>query len=396
MSTSVLAFLSASSAALATRTLRAIPPAIPQFHIDVPDNPSANLSALAHVFPIVLSAGHARGIDPGRPGVPAFGRQIYRINAFSTRSGTTLLHRPREVAAVERKADTPLDQLTRSGALSYWTLAYRCALAQLRSQRYSAIVFDYDGTLCDSTERFAPPRPAIVRALCELLRTPAQIGIATGRGISIRHILRRALPQTQWRSVLVGYYNGAEIARLDDDNYPDGTPKVGSDLTGVAKLLNQSRRLNHIASIAFRRHQITVTAKAPRDSDECWSLLVHSLFSNCLTHFKLVRSTHSFDILNPEVSKLTVVKSLSSSDCTAQILAIGDMGRWPGNDYELLSHRFSLSVDTVSPDPDTCWNFASPGVRGVNATLEYLSKLQVARDGQLRLALPHKNDILGG
>ena len=62
-----------------------------------------------------------------------------------------------------------------------------------------------------------------------------------------------------------------------------------------------------------------------------------------------------------------------------------------GNDCELLSHEYALSVDEVSMDSSTCWNLASPGIRGVDATLEYLAKLHVDKKGNGRLKLPLKS-----
>lgn len=63
-------------------------------------------------------------------------------------------------------------------------------------------------------------------------------------------------------------------------------------------------------------------------------------------------------------------------------MTIGDRGRWPGNDYELLHGENTLSVDETSVDPASCWNLADAGQRGVQATLEYIRLLEVV-DGQL-------------
>jgi hypothetical protein len=42
-----------------------------------------------------------------------------------------------------------------------------------------------------------------------------------------------------------------------------------------------------------------------------------------------------------------------------------------------LATEYSLSVDQVSSDPDTCWNLASPGIKNKDATLEYLRAIAV-------------------
>ena len=383
---SILAFISPSNRSLAEKTLALIPSEIPRLRVDIPDGPYAILTSLAHVFPVILSAGQARGIDPGRPGVPSFGRCIYHINAFPRNS----THSSLEVVAIERKTTRSVAQLERSGELEVWLRAYYRALARIRKGRYSAIVFDYDGTLCGSEERFTGLNDAVSRHLRELLTAGLSLGVATGRGKSVRAALRAALPEKHWPNVSVGYYNGGQVASLDDDAWPDGRPVASVELQPAVEALVNSKRLGQVASIEKRLHQITVSATSVRDVAECWSLLTHALFSRCVTEFKLVRSTHSFDVLPNSVSKLAVVRTLARNDKATAVLTIGDMGQWPGNDYELLTHVNSLSVDEVSPDPNTCWNLASPGIRGVEATLEYLSKIKVSGEGMMRLGLHHR------
>jgi hypothetical protein len=96
---------------------------------------------------------------------------------------------------------------------------------------------------------------------------------------------------------------------------------------------------------------------------------------------ELVRSTHSVDILRSGVSKVNLVskieKQLAESVC-GEVLRVGDLGRWPGNDYQLLAHEFGLSVDQVSLNPRTCWNLAPAGHRGTQATLDYLDALTLS------------------
>jgi hypothetical protein len=82
-------------------------------------------------------------------------------------------------------------------------------------------------------------------------------------------------------------------------------------------------------------------------------------------------------------AKLNVLARLRERTGDAPILSIGDRGRWPRNDYELLRGAFALSVDEMSVDPATCWNLAECGQRGVAATLEYLRALEGHR-GALR------------
>jgi hypothetical protein len=96
-----------------------------------------------------------------------------------------------------------------------------------------------------------------------------------------------------------------------------------------------------------------------------------------------VQSDHSLDlIVRPDVSKLNVLKFIQNNyeNNNCQILCFGDKGKFPGNDFELLSHPFSLSVDEVSADKNSCWNFASSTVSNTDSTFYYLGKIKIFND----------------
>lgn len=71
----------------------------------------------------------------------------------------------------------------------------------------------------------------------------------------------------------------------------------------------------------------------------------------------------------------------SVKDQPDNILCIGDLGRIPGNDADLLASPYGLSVDQVSCDPKSCWNLAPPGHRGTQAAVNYLTCLVSRREG---------------
>ena len=97
-------------------------------------------------------------------------------------------------------------------------------------------------------------------------------------------------------------------------------------------------------------------------------------------------SSHSIDVVLHDISKQSVVSQIASAaNCLPKnILALGDRGRWPGNDTELLDHPLSLSSDECSTTPDQCWNLAGPRRRQVAATCFHLSKLVTATYGLAR------------
>jgi len=114
-----------------------------------------------------------------------------------------------------------------------------------------------------------------------------------------------------------------------------------------------------------------------------WDLAQQVILMSGEADIAVTRSSHSIDIVAGGVSKLNVLLRLRDQIGSTPVLAIGDRGRWPGNDYDLLREPYSLGVDEISVDPATCWNLGQPGQRGPNVTLDYLSGLQT-RDGLLR------------
>jgi hypothetical protein len=100
-----------------------------------------------------------------------------------------------------------------------------------------------------------------------------------------------------------------------------------------------------------------------------------------LPGIRIFESSHSIDIVLSDVSKRSLVSiveemavCLNKPKCA---LCIGDRGEWPGNDYDLLTSPYSLSVDSISPDPNSCWNLAPAGHRGVQATLSYINSIDI-------------------
>jgi hypothetical protein len=135
--------------------------------------------------------------------------------------------------------------------------------------------------------------------------------------------------------------------------------------------------------------QITVELKTYTDETSVWDIVQQIVSGWDLPGVTVVRSSHSIDILAPGVSKNTLVKQvreLAGEAGTTAVLCIGDRGRWPGNDFALLQEPYSLSVDEVSIDPNTCWNLAPAGHRSVQATLDYLGAMRML-DGSCQLML---------
>jgi hypothetical protein len=355
---------------VAAQTLELLPKSVPTTRLQIPhDGWLADLAGICEGFYLTGVAGRQQGIDPGRPGVPSFGRKLYHANAFRARQHPSKMP-AWKVRAVERKASERIERLTEENRLTFWNKALDAVIVGLADARFCGIVLDYDGTLCSEDGRFDPLPQEMANALTSLLEAGANLGIATGRGKSVRERLREALPKKHWTQVIVGYYNGGQIIRLESDELPDGTDHVSAELEPISEAIRADRLLAQ-GSITLRYRQITLTV--PRGmSLEALNEHVEALVHRVATDgFRVMRSGHSVDVVPDAVSKVAVVERLmerGANGASDAVLRIGDRGRWPGNDAQLLASPYGLSVHEVSSDAHSCWNIAPPGQRGWQAT----------------------------
>lgn len=378
----ILAFITEDDRQLAERTLSLIPDDIPVARIEIEGPPlAALLASLVAALRVTGWAGPARGIDPGRPGVPEFGRKLYHLPLPRTKPVKGKLAE-RDAAAIERKAGLSVARLQALGEFDRWLTALNRFHERLRGATFGCIALDYDGTVVDTRHRFDLPTPQMQATLRRLIDGGTTIVIATGRGGSVRRDLRAWLPESAWPSVIIGYYNGAEISSLDDGDTPNGTAIACDILAPLADALRHQPELVACAKQTDRQFQITLEPARTIPEHRLWDI-AHQviLLSGCGNDVVVTRSSHSIDIVAAGVSKTNVLIEARKRIGDSAILAIGDRGRWPGNDYALLREPFALSVDEISVDPETCWNLAPCGQRGVAATLDYLNSLELVPGG---------------
>lgn len=375
-STAVLALSVPSDADLAKKTLALLPPQISQLHIPLQcSGTNALISGMVLSLYLTGYAGKSRGIDPGRPGVPAFGSKLYNLG---TNSGFCKTVKQANMA-IQRKVGCDVSSLSPSRR-ALWEQAYQHFRNKLIKAEFKGVVMDYDGTVVDTRHRFAPPPPEMAKEIIRLLENGIHIGFATGRGKSIREDLRKVIPTSYWGQVIVGYYNGAEIAHLTQDETPDCKSPPCTDLESVFQSIKDHIEIKSLAKITSRKYQLTVEPTTFVPENKLWELAQNEIKGSHLSTPTIYRSSHSIDILAQGVSKLSVINVLLAKiDSSGDVLAIGDRGKWPGNDSLLLKHVHSLSVDEVSPSPETCWNICPAGVRGVQGTIYCLQQLEMRK-----------------
>ena len=384
-SSGVLAFTERGDA-ISKGTLKLIPASIPRVEILVEPGIRGALAAVCHSL-FLPEIAATPGYDPGRPRVASFGRKLYHLRALSKLVTQSCASLERLNLAVERKTGLPLSALSLRGELKLWHKHYFDFVQRLARAKIQAVVLDYDGTLCAPPRRFSGLTPDIANRLNQLLDAGLTIAVATGRGKSVREALRRVITVPQHRDrVIVGYHNGAEIATLSDLRCPTANQQLASELNSIAKALEDNTAIKKSAVVNAKGRQITLEPLPLANNEVIFKEVTGIIRQDGNRDVSIVTSGHSMDILGSGVSKTNVVKevvrrlNLPKNGATS-ILCIGDRGCAPGNDWDLLRHPLSLSVDEVSADSSTCWNIAKPGLRFQSACFEYLERLKTGRKG---------------
>ncbi|MEO8576371.1 MAG: HAD hydrolase family protein [Gemmatimonadales bacterium] len=266
-------------------------------------------------------------------------------------------------------------------AQDQWRAGYEGWASIQRGVNVGAIVFDYDGTICEPDERFTRPSDAMGAALTRILEMGLTLGVASGRGHLLFEALRPLLPEKHWERVAVGPYNGAMVMTLADTLSEQVRPV--ELMRDAARLLNASSLIKAVANISYAGDmQVTLVETKPLPVGTLRRMTLELLTTEPeLFDAVTVQATGlTVDVIAGGASKRRVVDHLaaqmqSDSPEMPQVFAIGDQGSIEGNDFSLLSHSHSLSVHRVSSLFDRCWNLSRPGRRGSVAFIDYLNAI---------------------
>lgn len=376
---SIIAIVTPQERKIAEKTLSLIPPEIPRLIIDTEISSSlGSLDLLIKSFYLVDSIGDIRGIDPGKPGVPDFGSKLYHLNCASFYKNDEIKTDIKTKAILKKAYAYRIEDLS-IDELNKWSYAYDAFRKKIQEPNYSTIIFDYDGTLTsrNSENRFTNELSQEVKDFfVNILSNRIKIGIVTGRGKSIKELLRNSISQIYWSQIFIGYYNGAEVSSLSDDSAPDTSICCDSSLKFIEASIHNEYFLNKdLFDIDLRPYQLTLKAKSKAALEIIKSICAQIILINKLQNVIIIESSHSLDVVvRPKVSKLNIIERFFENDAC---LCIGDKGLVPGNDFELLSTPFSLSVDEVSSHPDSCWNLIPTEKQNREGLLYYLNNIQV-------------------
>ena len=380
----IVALVTPNERLIAEKTLSLIPSDIPRLIISTEIVDSlGSLDLLIKSFFFISNLGDIRNIDPGKPGVPDFGRKLYHL-----RYSSIYKVKMESVAnsAICKKAGVVDVSEISDGEKQLWLNAYKKFTTNLKNNSFSDIVFDYDGTICSTKNRFETHLESITKNyLLVLLKNDIKIGIVTGRGKSIKELLRNTFDKTYWDKIIVGYYNGANVGYLSDDSLPIIDSNLNDSLIKISEAIKKNGyfKINNALDITIRPQQLTIKASDIRTYKFIKSFCNQYIERNNIDNICILESSHSLDIIvRPTVSKLNIFKDFLKEENT---LCIGDKGLFPGNDYELLSTQYSLSVSEVSIDLDSCWNLAPENNSNINNLHFYLSKIELLNNKRFKI-----------
>lgn len=373
----IIALVTSVEKELADKTLACMPTDVPVIYIETElDTPQASIDLLLKVFGFVNALGEARGIDPGRPGVPSYGRLLYNLDYFKL-TNRILPNEPTLDVAVRRKLGVA--GVDNTSLREHYSQACQRFVRQLNRGKFTTVAFDYDGTLSakDHDSRYKERlRDDIKCALLRLLENGAEIRVATGRGKSVGKAFQNSIDKKYWPLIKIGYYNGARLLPLGEEEKLKEW--INQPFDSELKLLSDElqRRLPKDCikyELTERNLQLSIEeVTSDADAELLYITCREIIWDKQLHGIRVWRSSHSMDIVvYREANKLRVIEDADHTLC------IGDYGSFEGNDYELLSTKASLSVDKVSRNAESCWNIAPIGMVGLDATLYYLSRLTI-------------------
>ncbi len=311
----------AESKAFIKRFRRLLPSDIPCYTISAPyAGLVGGIYCITRSMLLFGDLAKKKGIDPGKPNVPQWGRKIHNLRVESKRN-------------LLKKAQKD---------------AQKKSLYPALCEDFAGVVMDIDGTLVNTVDRYDPIRKDIAEELKRLLSNGLKIGFATGRGKSAIRMLREQVPECFHESIIVGVYNGTVLIPLS------GEPNPKTDLWPIQKLIIPvvTDICNDVKEIKIRPTQISLRGIEKVNREAIMKEI--SLRLGKKSRFVKMRlSGHSLDISPVWASKLTVVQAVAE-DLQANVLCIGDQGQIDGNDEDLLGWEPSVSVGKIRPASNRC------------------------------------------
>ena len=306
----IIALVTPVERELAYKTIGCLPKSVPVIYIETElEGPLASIDMLLKAFRFVNDLGEARGIDPGKPGVPGYGRLLYNLDYFKLTNRILPVEKTLEVAVLRK-----LGVAGRENAPLWVHYSEACQrfVRQLNRGKFTTVAFDYDGTLSasDRKSRFTNGLCDEIRdALMPLLENGVRIVVATGRGKSVGESFQKSIDQKYWPQIKVGYYNGACLLVLGEEDKLKVWREQPFD--SELKALEEELKLRLPKGcvdykFAERSLQLSIEGEMTQtESQLVYETCREIIWDKQMKDIRIWRSSHSMDIVvYHEVSKL--------------------------------------------------------------------------------------------
>lgn len=346
-----------------------LPSTLRRLHLDFANcGRFENACAIVAGLTTIEAIGAAVDIDPGRPGIAPFARDLYEarsLERLSSQLSAPVRHK--RIAAASR--DDPQHRHRNLAA------AWESVLTRIGETRFAGLVLDYDGTLVTFEGRYGAPEAKVVASIQRLLDEGMRISVATGRGGSAGEKLREAFPNHH-DAIIMHYYNGAHTCLLGVDitaNPPAPDPRLDNARAVLAATTDA-------AAVKDSGVQLTVFTETLSDPEAFAASLKAQLGD--AGALRVTMSAHTIDVATHGECKTAAARTLGEElGETGAVLCIGDCGAWTGNDFEMLGLPFGVSVGEVCDRPDVCWSFFGALASGPDALVQVLAALVPTIDG---------------
>ena len=322
-------------------------------------------------------------LDPGKPKVEQFGRELY-YSDLSEKIPSFVNIKKTEQSKLE-VIGCKWPSKPSSGGLRRKEKDF---LRGVEQSSFKAAVFDYDGTLCSSQRKNEPPSEEILKKMIWLAERGILVGVASGRGRTIKEYFENLIPKNLWSNFVMGLYNSGAIVELGVD--VERGKNVSEFLSHSSRIIRELKSYGvPIEKIKETQpFQLSVRFREGISTSDMWFVLADAHRQAGLDVSRLVCSKHSIDVLGEGVGKYQLLSYIIHKRRINpyKIITFGDQGAWPGNDAALLEHRYSLSVDIPSRRMDRGWKLSPMHKRDIDATIWYLDKATITDSGELRFS----------
>ncbi len=371
---SCVAFYNNGTRDLCDSTLALFPRETTVLRLELPNDPViAEVIAVIDALLLTEIFSNISGVDPGQPLVPNYGRSLHSLDLQAL---IPLL--PNGSPFIERKVRASSEE----GAKRPWADSLKSIADRLARTRISALVFDFDGTFCETDLRFEGLDSRLISEIERLAGEGIVLGFASGRGDSLYLDLRNKLNPKIWPKIIVGYYSGSLISHLSQQEFEEPIADPRFEIL-EAQLVELGVLGEYDSKCHKKGGQMSLRLGAHSSKEKMLAAIWNWISTHGYIGWRAYCSGHSIDVLTENVGKELVASRVAAlASCRSdQVMRIGDSGGVEGNDFELLSCGLGLSVQQVSGDRNTCWNFLPRGQAGVEGTLYYLSALVKSEEG---------------